>query len=260
MNRYGKHKPHHRRMLVLAVILLLLACCGACLAYIRSINISVSSNLPVPSPSLQLQRYSPPVIIYFNKFGFDPNELTVPIGTTVTVDNTTTDIPLDFEALYGQTNQNTSLNLGAIPPGASKNFQVAKKGVWQYEGNHNPSIRGEIGTGPLTANLAQLYPDPPITGGQITVTWDDFGFEPNTVSVPIGTTFSVHNISTFTQPGPMRFDEAAAQTNNNPDINLGVIAKQQTASNVLTHPGTWVFENAYQPAAKGQGQLTVYLP
>lgn len=202
------------------------------------------------------------VTIYYTNYGFNPNILSVPLASNVTVKNIS-DGPLLVKTIYGQ--NNPDLELGNIAKGESKTFTMAHEGVWQYEGNSNPEIRGLIQTGPLTPDLRAQQPalsatsPSPVKDGKVVIKYDDFGFVPNQITVPVGTTVTVVNLSDDTQPGPMYFRKRPGQASSNPDLNLGIIEKQQQKSFTLTTKGTWQYEHAYQaPFGKGFGQITAY--
>lgn len=239
----------------------------------NSISKNIASKDPLPGPKIIHTNSHPEVrtalnksstnissqavTIYFDNYGFDPNELTVPMGTVVEVKNISTLGALNFQPLYGQSNQNYALSLGLIGEGQSKSFVVAKKGVWQYEGDNNPSLRGEIGEGDGSSYNYQQNPNATITSKSLTLEYNDYGFIPNEITVPLGTKITFYNLTTNTQPGPMLFKQVPNQPSNNPALNLGVIYKQQHKSFIASSVGSWQFEDAYQPAAKGIGQLTV---
>lgn len=247
-------KVTSRYLYVIGGLLLITFLCLLTTVYlnIRNANLTVYSKQP-PPPKVQPKPLV--VTINYDKFGFDPNIVKVPVGTIVTVKNITNQNLL-FQPLYGQPNQNNSLNLGNITPRQSKSFTITKTGVWQYEGQNNPEIRGLISTGKLTPNIAALSINAPIKNNILLIKYDDYGFMPNEITVPYGTSVTIENISDNTQPGPMLILEKPGQLSD-PQLNFGVIAKQQSKISVLTIKGTWIYEDVYQPKPKSLGQITV---
>lgn len=82
----------------------------------------------------------------------------------------------------------------------------------------------------------------------MTINYDDYGFSPNIVIVPVGTKVMVANIAT---DGPMVFTEVPNQPSSNPALELGTIAMGQQKSFVLTEKGTWQFQNGNESADRG---------
>lgn len=198
---------------------------------------------------------SPHITIYYDNYGFDPNELTVPVGSHVAVKNISSQEMLTFNSIPNQ--PNAILDLGQIAKNQSKAFIMSRAGVWQFEANNQPEIRGEIGTGRLSITPA-IYPDARIHNNPVSISYDDYGFMPNEVSVPVGTTVTLTNNSTNTQPGPSLFQEGPGSTAANPALNIGSLQKQRSKSFTLNTRGTWILENAYQPAGKNLAQITSY--
>ena len=196
------------------------------------------------------------IAIYFDNFGFDPNILRVPVGTIIKVINISTKGPLKFEALSGQANQNYSLNLGIINQNQSKSLTITKSGVWQYEGQHNPEIRGVISTGKLSSNIIGKSINPPINNNQVNIIYDDYGFMPNIITVPPGTNITITNTSDNTQPGPMNIQEGPNQPLN-PNLNIGFIFKKKSKSFIVNKVGNWIYDDIYQPVPKSLGQINV---
>lgn len=195
--------------------------------------------------------------IYFDNYGFDPNILHLPIGTKVNVKNISTIGNLRFEALSGQQNQNYALDLGNIAEGQSKSFVLTRSGVWQYEGNHNPSLRGLIGTAAVSDYKPFMAPDANDTSGAILIKYDDYGFMPNEIKVPVGTIVSLWNVTDKTQPGVSTFYQYP-NSSPNPVLNIGNLGKQQTKTFVLSTKGSWILENVNQPVDKGLASITAY--
>ncbi len=219
---------------------------------------------PIIKPKISTNNCSNKIIIYFDKYGFDPNELTVPLNSQVTVKNITNNNLL-FEALANQPNQNYALDLGSIPPHGSSSFQVSKMGVWQFEANNQPEIRGEIGVGPLGYYPTGLcFNENKNTFHRIKkpifkIWYDSFGFMPNLISVLTGTKIIIDNKSTFTQPGPMFFTPRSTDSPNIYSLlKLGFIDKQQQKSFVAQYPGVYKYQDVYQPQPKSLGEINVY--
>ncbi len=197
------------------------------------------------------------ITIYYDEYGFDPNILTLPIGTNVTVDNISTR-QLEFNSVPEQAQQNSALNLGLIASGATKRFQIAKSGIWQFEGNNDPETRGVISTGSKLSVKPQMLPDARISSNKLDIVYDDYGFMPNEISVPVGTIITLTNASTKTQPGPTLFKQGAGMGGINPELNIGVLEKRQSKSFVVTNAGSWLLQNAYQPHQKAFVRINVY--
>lgn len=209
-----------------------------------------------PKPVLAAAAHPKNVTIYFDNYGFDPNILHVPIGTRVNVKNISTTGSLLFEALEGQPNQNVALNLGSIAENQSKSFRVTRPGVWQYEGNDNPSIRGLIGTAANSSLTPGIYPNAKITSGNLFIKYDDYGFMPNEINVPVGTRITLKNVTDNTQPGVSTFEQSSGPPN--PSLNVGPLNKQQSAAFYLTTKGSWLLSDIDQPTAKAQAQISAY--
>ena len=82
----------------------------------------------------------------------------------------------------------------------------------------------------------------------IQINYDDYGFSPNIVTVPVGTQVVVANLAT---DGPMIFTEVPNQPSSNPALELGTINMGQQRSFVLTEKGTWQFQNGNESADRG---------
>lgn len=82
----------------------------------------------------------------------------------------------------------------------------------------------------------------------ITINYDDYGFSPNIVTVPVGTRVVVANTAT---DGPMVFTEVPNQPTSNPELELGMINMGQQKSFVVTEKGTWQFQNGNESADRG---------
>lgn len=248
---------------LLAIVILGLA---LSVSLIYTASLTETTSVPKTTPSIkkvvkpvssEAHTSTTVVTIYFDNFGFDPNEATVPLGSTVSFDNISTSGPLNVEAVgwYGNPVANSPLNVGTIDEGQSKTITLSQSGVWQYQGDLNPSIRGEIGTGPLSVQ-PQMDPNAKITTKTLSMVYDIYGFMPNEVTVPVGTTITLSNITNNSQPGASTFEEEPGQTPANPALDVGTLQKQQSASFFLTTPGSWTLEDIDQPLAKALSQIT----
>jgi len=226
-----------------------------------SSKVSIDYSLPTSRGAINI-KYNPNTnryqnTIYFDNYGFDPNELTVPIGTIVIIKNIT-NYNLNFQPLYGQPNQNVALSLGNIQPGASKSFLADERGIWQYEANHNPSIRGEIGVGDVSSYREDQMPNAKIKAPSVNLIYDDYGFLPNELRIKANTKIVLINKTTDTEPGPSNFEQVPDSGSINPNLNLGLINKDQSKTFVISQPGKWLLEDSYQPSAKAISQIEVY--
>ncbi len=109
-------------------------------------NMRNQKTLSKPSSSLTASLPKTITILY-NNYGFDPNTVNVPVGTTVFVKNSATDGPMVFNELPHQSSPNPELNLGIIEMGQEKSFTLTIKGTWQFQNGNEASDRGI-----LTAN------------------------------------------------------------------------------------------------------------
>jgi len=197
--------------------------------------------------------------VYFDNFGFDPNEVTVPIGYQVSIKNISNLGPIFIEAVnwQGYPLTNSIFNLGEINENQAKTITINQKGVWQYQADDNPSYRAVLGTGQSLSVQSYMEPNGLINSHQVHVIYDIFGFMPNEITVPIGEKVSITNLTNNSQPGPMLFEEAPDQSPA-PFLNLGIINKNQTKSFMASLKGQWQFIDPYQPDEKNRGQITVY--
>ncbi len=97
-----------------------------------------------PKPAHTLTAPHLVLTINYNNFGFMPSIATVPVGTKVTIENTTTEGGMDFKQLPTQAVQNSNLNLGIIEMGQSKSFILNQKGKWIYENSWETTDLGQI--------------------------------------------------------------------------------------------------------------------
>lgn len=250
----------YRHRHIIAVAIVLVVGIGASLYPQHTANdvthYPVTLNKP-PATAKKVNTNMSAPTIYFDNYGFDPNILHVPIGTTVNVTNISTTGTLRFEALSGQPNQNYALDLGTIGEGQTKSFTITRFGAWQYEGNHNPSLRGLIGSAAVSDYKPFMAPDASDTSGAILIKYDDYGFMPNEIKVPVGTIVSLWNVTDKTQPGVSTFYQYP-NASPNPVLNIGNLAKQQTKTFVLNTKGSWILENVNQPLDKGLARITAY--
>lgn len=198
---------------------------------------------------------TPAATLYFDKYGFDQNILEVAVGTHITVKNISS-TAVDFEALPGQPDQNEDLDLGTINAGDAKSFTVARSGVWQYQGNGNPQLRGSITTAQKSSYDPSLTPDAHVSAHVFNIVYDDYGFAPNEITVPVGTTIALKNVTDDTQPGVSHFAESTHDTSRNPALDIGELQKQQVKTFTLTAKGSWELENIDQPTEKALMRIT----
>jgi len=222
-----------------------------------SLDYSFPSTISVAGMKLKHNQQPYAYTIFFDNYGFDPNQLTVPIGTIVKIKNIA-NVTLNFQPLYGQPNQNDALSLGDILPGQVKSFLADRKGIWQYEANHNPSIRGEIGVANNSTYSAQQLPDAMIKYKIVDLIYDDYGFLPNELRVPLNTKIRLINQTTNTEPGVSNFEQVPGTEPINSSLNLGIIAKGQAKTFNLNTKGIWLLEDSYQPSSKAISQIEVY--
>lgn len=249
----------------MAVYLLVIASAGYGINYelkgtstSNVIEVTTSSKMSKSSSSKKTEpgKYT----IYFDDYGFDPNEATVPVGSIVTFKNISTTESLTLQEVDwdGRHIHPSAFNIDGISPGESASLTIIGRGVWQYQGNNNPSIRGVIGTGKSSSILPYQLPNANVTTGSLQMVYDIYGFMPNEVTVPIGTTVTLKNITNDSQPGPSLFGEDPDDDPGNPVLNIGIIEKQHSKSFDLDSVGTWHLENLDQPLAKALSQITAY--
>ncbi len=244
------------RYIMLGLVLLTLITLGLMLIttqYLKPVILSDSEYF------IQHKQNKPNIeTIYYDNYGFEPNILNTPINSTVIVKNISNKGPLLFEALYNQPNQNPALDLGTINQGQSKSFVITKSGVWQYEANNNPSIRGIIGTSIKSTFQNYMIPDKKLNIHTLLIKYDDYGFVPNQVTVPINTRIILQNVTDNTQPGPSFFELTLNNRSEYVQQNIGLLQKQQTKSFTLNKLGNWLLEDIYQPKAKARAQISTY--
>lgn len=197
-----------------------------------------------------------PVVLNFDNYGFDPNILHIPKGTTVIVKNISTKGSLLFESLTPQVPSHAFLDLGTIRQGQQKSFKVATSGVWQYEGNNIPSLRGVISTVNKPSFRPSMEPNASIKKPIVHLVYDDYGFMPNEITVSPGTVVQLKNITDNTQPGVSAFEEQPGQVPY-PALNVGSLPKQSTAAMKLNRKGSWILENIDQPTLKALARITI---
>jgi plastocyanin len=250
----------YRHRLIIAIAIVLVVGVGAPLYPQHTANDVIHYPAALtkhPVAAKKVNRVMSAPTIYFDNYGFDPNILHVPVGTKVNVTNISTNGILRFEALSGQPNQNYALDLGVIKEGQTKSFTITRSGAWQYEGNHNPSLRGLIGTAAVSDYKPFMVPDASDVSGAILIKYDDYGFLPNEIKIPAGTIVSLWNVTDKTQPGVSTFYQYP-NSSPNPALNIGNLAKQQTKTFVLSTKGSWILENVNQPVDKGLASITAY--
>lgn len=82
---------------------------------------------------------------------------------------------------------------------------------------------------------------------QVTITFDQYGFEPNQFRVPVGTKINVTNAT----DSPLLFEPLSGQANQLLSMALGYIASDQNKSFTITKTGNWQFEGDNSPAIRG---------
>ena len=173
-------------------------------------------------PSTTIKPAPPPntVVVVFDRYGFEPNQFEVPIGTTVMVENKSK-APLIFEPLGGQSNQIESMYIGTIGVGGSSKFVLSSVGSWQFEANNSPSLRGNVKSTPVGQSTVMLtnkeLPQYDPKTKSLLINYTDYGFLPNIANVPIGTTVTVLN---STDEGGMQFEEMAGDVKPSTALNL----------------------------------------
>jgi plastocyanin len=110
-------------------------------------NNAGTTNTASPEPATEPQPAEEPqgeATISFNGSEFDPDPLTVPEGTTVTVTNNSSQtIQFDSDP-HPQHTDNTELNIETISPGESNTFVANTVGTFGYHNHLNPSQTGTI--------------------------------------------------------------------------------------------------------------------
>lgn len=99
------------------------------------------------------------------------------------------------------------------------------------------------------AKLSSAPAKAPVVPKRLAVTYNDYGFEPNESTVPVGTTVTIKNA---TNEGGMVFEQISGPTPFAGMVNLGDIAMGKSASFTLNRPGTYVFQNAWETTDKMQ--------
>ena len=255
------------RKIILAILIVLVVAEGSYIAYqhvfatVKKNVATVKTNEPVlkklikPKPASPKQSpVLPPntVLVVFDKYGFEPNQFEVPVGTTVMVKNESSS-QLKFEPLSGQPNQISGMYLGDIAVNASASFLLDTTGSWQFEANANPALRGNVtstaaGQSSVSLNNNELPKYNP-TDHSLLLNYTDYGFLPNIVSVPVGTKVTVLN---STNEGGMQFEELSSDSSKNPALNLGILEKGQSKTFTLTVKGNWHYENTWETTDKGE--------
>ncbi len=95
----------------------------------------------------ELPQYNPStktLLINYTDYGFVPNIVSVPVGTKVTILNSTDEGGMDFEELSSDPTPNPSLSLGIIHKGKSASFILTKPGTWHYVNTWETTDVGEI--------------------------------------------------------------------------------------------------------------------
>ena len=246
--------------LIIPIVLVVVA--GAIYGGFNWAHLVAHKTQPLATSSSQVQKVSPPpvlaipstppgpsVVVSFDQYGFEPNEFVVPVGTTIFVSNATTR-PLLFMPLPIQIGNLPGLDLGTIAPGNTKSFVVSSAGSWQFEANNSPALRGNVsGVNESLASWQGLsdheMPKYDPATKSLLINYTNFGFVPNIARVPVGTKVSVLNSTT---DGGIHF----MALNNDPNLDLGILDIHQSASFILKHSGTWLYENSWETTDIGQ--------
>ncbi len=110
------------------------------------------SATPAGQSSVRLSQNEMPVynptnktlLLNYTNYGFLPNMAKVPVGTKVTVRNSTTQGGMYFMESSTDSIQNPSLNLGYIAKGSSVSFVLNQPGTWHYVNTWETTDRGQI--------------------------------------------------------------------------------------------------------------------
>jgi plastocyanin len=97
--------------------------------------------------ALQLPRYNSAthsLLINYTDYGFVPNISSVPVGTKVTILNSTDEGGMYFRQLTSDSEQNPALDLGILEMGQSKSFTLNVKGVWHFVNAWETTDKGQI--------------------------------------------------------------------------------------------------------------------
>lgn len=87
----------------------------------------------------------------------------------------------------------------------------------------------------------------PSPAKSITIDYNDYGFSPNIINVPLGTIIYVKNLAT---DGSMVFQELPNQPLNS-ELDLGTIQMNQEKSFTAQIKGSWQFYNADETTDRG---------
>ncbi len=132
---------------VIVIIILLLVIGGAGYALIRKDTKIVPETTATPAASTPTATETAPVtetVITYSEDGFNPANLTVKVGNTVTVKNTSSQsMQLESDPHPTHT-KGSKLNAGVIAAGESDTFTVYKIGTFGYHNHLNPNQTGTI--------------------------------------------------------------------------------------------------------------------
>ncbi len=107
-------------------------------------DVKQSSSQPAIIQSLATSGNKVLTIIY-NRYGFDPNIDTVPLNSTVSIRNESSNtVRIEAVNWNGGAVANSPLNLGAIGSQQQVSFTFNTTQAVQYQANGNPAIRAEI--------------------------------------------------------------------------------------------------------------------
>ncbi len=95
----------------------------------------------------QMPKYDPAsksLLINYTDYGFVPNIASVPLGTKVTIKNSTDEGGMSFDEVSSDSSPNPVLNLGVLNMGQSKSFVLNTKGSWKYINTWEVTDLGQI--------------------------------------------------------------------------------------------------------------------
>jgi plastocyanin len=84
------------------------------------------------------------LLLNYTDYGFLPNIVTVPVGTKVTVLNSTDEGGMYFSEMPGYTSPDPGMQLGIIGMNQSASFTLTRAGTWHYVNTWEPTDMGEI--------------------------------------------------------------------------------------------------------------------
>lgn len=110
------------------------------------------SQTPVPQPTSQAtdeaeissEEVDEALLVEITSKGFDPKEIKIKAGQTVTWMNTDTAVHTVNSAIHPTHQVYPRLNLDNIQPGAKKSLSFPDTGTYKYHDHLNPSLTGSI--------------------------------------------------------------------------------------------------------------------